>query len=149
MDAHDPTEDNKVFDDIIQRELFFERIACGIHPVNAGIEAGWSPAQTKKKMAEPEFKELCEAALQRADASIEEALYAIASRGNLGAIQMWLYNRQPDRWRDVKRIEVRNDVTVSLGVVESVKRGAIELLREQGVGAMQAIGPVVEAEASE
>lgn len=144
-------EDNRLFDDIIEREMFVELLAGGVCSVNAGIQVGWTPSQTKRNLSDPGFKELVEAALERADGSIEEALYAIAKRGNLGAIQMWLLNRQPDRWRDVKRIEIKNDVTVSVGMIEAVKRGALDLLREQGVMAMQALdsGEIIDAEVIE
>jgi hypothetical protein len=52
---------------------------------------------------------------------------------------LWLFNRAPERWRDVKRIEVRAEHKVSIGAVETVKAGVLQLLREQGVGAMQAL----------
>lgn len=136
------------FSDMTQKEQFLELVATGVSPLNAGIQVGWSPAQTKRHLKDTDFKELIQEACERADATIEETLYAIAARGNLGAIQMWLFNRKPQEWRDVKRIEVKTSHTVQIGVVESVKQGALELLREQGVSALQALnaGDVIDAE---
>lgn len=129
------------FDDMQAKETFLELVASGVPPVNAGIEVNWSPLHTKMVMRDPEFADVVMGALQRANASIEEALYNKARAGNVSAIQMWLFNREPDRWRDVKRIEVRSDTRVTVTSVESVKVGVLALLREQGVGAMQALEP--------
>ncbi len=135
------------FDEMASRERFIELVAMGVSPVNAGIEVNWSPMQTKRKMKEPEFADIIQGALERANASVEEALYARALAGNVSAMQMWLFNREPDRWRDVKRIEVRSDHRVSIGMVESTKTAVLELLRENGVGAMQALeAGIIDAE---
>jgi hypothetical protein len=128
-----------MFDEMLEAERFIELIAVGCHPVNAGIQVGWSPAKTKKQMKDAEFNDIVTGALERANATVEEALYAKAISGNVSAIQMWLFNREPDRWRDVKRIEVRSEHRVQVGMVESVKVGVLELLRTQGVGQMQAL----------
>lgn len=127
------------FDEMMQLEQFIELVAHGISPVNAGIEVSWSPAKTKRMLADPEIAEMLAAARDRADGLIEKALFDCAARGNVSAIQMWLYNRQPDQWRDVKRIEVRSEHKVTVAAVESVKVGVLELIREHGVGAMQAL----------
>lgn len=128
------------FDEMVTKEQFLELVALGAHPVNAGVAVGWSPYKTKQVLKDPEFVELLAGARDRADATIEEALYVKAAQGNIAAIQMWLFNRRPEEWRDVKRIEIKSDHQVSIGVVQSVKQGVLELLREQGVGAMQALG---------
>lgn len=129
------------FDDMVEAERFLELVAHGVHPVNAGIEVGWSPAKTKSKMKDADFVDMVNGATDRANASIEEALYSKALAGNVSAIQMWLFNREPERWRDVKRIEVRAEHQVQIGVVESVKTGVLDLLRENGAAALQALNP--------
>jgi hypothetical protein len=136
------------FDDMVEIEQFIELVANGIHPVNAGIHVGWSPMKTKSKLSDPDFADMVSGACDRANATIEEALYAKAAAGNVSAIQMWLFNREPDRWRDVKRIEVRSEHKIEIGVVESVKVGVLDLLRSEGVGAMQALnqGTVIDVD---
>ena len=136
--------DDKLFHDIVERELFVELMAYGTSAMNAGIEVGWSPRQTKRNLSDPEFKELVDAACDRANGTIEKALFDTAAKGNVSAVQMWLYNKKPDEWRDVKRIEIRQDTQITIGMVQSVKQGALELLREQGVQAIQALGPPAE-----
>jgi hypothetical protein len=62
-------------------------------------------------------------------------------------MQMWLFNRRPDDWRDVKRIEIRSEQRIEVAAVESVKAGVIALIREQGVAAMQALDAgIIDAE---
>lgn len=140
-----------IFDDMVAAERFIELVAVGIHPVNAGIEVGWTPARTKARMRDPEFADMVQGACERANATMEQALYAKGLAGNVTAMQMWLFNRDPDRWRDVRRIEIRSDHRVSVTAVESVKAGVLELLRSQGVGAMQALeaGDVIDVDPHE
>jgi len=138
------------FDELMGRELFVELVAGGVAPINAGIQVGWTPRQLKRELADRDFRELVDAASERLIGSVEETLVAVAKRGNVAAITLFLFNRAPDRWRDVKRIEIKNDLTISLGMVASVKQGALELLREQGVGAIQALEPpIIDAEVVE
>ena len=143
--------DVATFEGLMGRELFIELVANGVAPINAGIQVGWTPRQLKKELSDPDFKELCDAAQERLIGSVEETLVTVAKRGNVAAITMFLFNRAPERWKDVKRIEIKNDMTISMGMVASVKQGALELLREQGVGAIQAIeaSPIIDAEVVE
>src|SRR3954470_11349202 len=133
---------------MMAREQFIEQIACGVAPVNAGIAVGWSPAHVRKLMKDEEFLDIIRGAQERANGTVEESLFNRAVAGNVAAMQMWLFNREPDRWRDIKRIEVRSEHRVTVAAVESVKSGVLELLREQGVGAMQALnsGEIIDAE---
>lgn len=131
------TGDNELFNDIVERDLFVELVADGIPELNAGFEVGWTPSQTKRNMADPVFREIVDAAKERADGTIEAALFRLAKAGNLGAMQMWLYNRSPERWKDVKRIEVKNDTTINLGIVASTKQAVLEMLTENGAASLQ------------
>lgn len=134
---------DELFNDIVERDLFVELVADGIPELNAGFEVGWTPSQTKRNLADPAFREIVDTAKERADGTIEAALFRLAKAGNLGAMQMWLYNRSPERWKDVKRIEVKNDTTINLGIVASTKQAVIEMLRENGAASLQP--PVVRA----
>jgi len=40
-----------------------------------------------------------------ADTEMELSLYSIGVKGNLGAIQTWLYNRKPKDWKSTNYIE--------------------------------------------
>lgn len=144
---------DRLFDDIVERDLFVELVADGVTELNAGLEVGWTPRQTRLNMADPNFAEIVEAAKGRADGTIEKTLYEVAKRGNLGAIQMWLYNRQPNRWKDVKRIEVQSEHTVTVGVIGATKQALLELMTEHGARALQPGGaldtPIIDGEVIE
>ena len=129
--------DDELFNDIVERDLFVELIADGVPEINAGYEVGWTPTQTRRNLADPAFKEIVEAARDRADGTIEAALFRLAKGGNLGAMQMWLYNRKPADWKDVRRIEVKTDTTINLSVVQSTKQAMLEMLAAHGAGALQ------------
>jgi len=141
---------DELFNDIVERDLFIELVADGVPEVNAGYEVGWTPSQTRRNLGDPMFREMVEAAKTRADGTIETALFKLARAGNLGAMQMWLYNRTPDRWKDVRRIEIKNDTTINLGIVNSTKQAVLEMMREQGAAALQpAAMRAIEATSSE
>src|SRR5450432_58973 len=97
------------------RELFVILVADGIAEVNAAYEVGWTPRQLRTNLKDPSFVEMVQAARDRADGTIEGALFKVAAAGNFGAMQWWLLNRKPDTWKDTKRIEIRNDTTVTIG----------------------------------
>lgn len=148
--------DDELFNDIVERDLFVELIADGVPELNAGYEVGWTPTQTRRNMADPVFREIVEAARDRADGTIEAALFRLAKAGNLGAMQMWLYNRKPANWKDVRRIEVKNETTINLSVVESTKQAVLEMLTTRGAGALQPAyepaaieAPIIDAEVVE
>lgn len=142
--------DIEIFDDMARRTSFLELVAVGTPELNAGIEVGWTPRQTRRNCQDPAFRELIDFAREQADGDIEHTLHELAKNGSLGAIQMWLFNRQPGRWKDVKRIEVRNEHAVQISVVNSVKQGALELLDEQGVERLQLLaGAAIEAAATD
>lgn len=130
-------DDGKLFDDIVERELFLELVADGTPPHLAGHEVGWTPRQTKRNVADPDFAELITFARLRRDDSIEKVLYDVARKGNMNAIAMILLNRRADEFRDIKRIEVKNTHEVKGEIVHSVKQSVLELIAEYGVGALQ------------
>jgi hypothetical protein len=132
-------------------EEFLDRIARGVPPHLAGYEVKWTPRKTEQMMADPEFSELIRYALDRGIDVVEAALMEKAQGGNMAAIQMVLFNRRADRWRDIKRIEVRTDATITIGTVESVKSAALALIAERGVNAIQELnaGEIVDGEVIE
>lgn len=144
-------QDDKLFDDIVERELFLELVASGTPAHLAGHEVGWTPRQTKRNIADPDFAELIGFARLRRDDGIEKVLYDVARKGNMNAIAMILLNRRADEFRDIKRIEVKNTHEVKGEIVHSVKQTVLELIAEHGVGNLQIGGPLdaIESQARE
>ena len=98
---------------------------------------------------DPEVIELVDISIERRLESSEQVLYELAQGGHFKALQMVLYNERSSKWRDLRHIEVQQATTLDVGVVVSVKASVLELLREQGVAALQAPLDVIDVESSE
>lgn len=131
-----------------QHQQFFDLLRTGVRPIHAAVEVGWSPAKLKQLMKDREFMELMDMAEEMLDETVEESLLQSALKGNFRAQQMWLLNRQRAKWRDVRHIEVNSTERLEVGVVLGVKQAAAELLRSEGVAALQPGGEldIVDAE---
>lgn len=144
MSEHGP---EAVLKEVEEKNAFLDLIAHGVPPLLAAHELRWHPRYMKGVLADPEFAELMEAAIERSLDGIEATLNEKARKGNMAAIQMVLFNRRPERWRDVRRIEVHQETTVTVQQVGAVKQAALAILAERGAAAMQALGaPTAEGE---
>lgn len=136
------------YDDIIERELFLIAVAEGTPEVNAAIEVGWTPFKMRRVLADPDFAELVGFAKQQADGEIQKVLYQQAKKGMGWAVTLWLFNRDPDNWKDTKRIEVHSTTKIEIGIVGGIKEAAMQLISQAGPAALQPGGPldIVDAE---
>ena len=123
--------------EIQELEDFLEDVRCGTGPINAAIATGWSPAKLRRLQKDPEFIELLDVARERRLEGYEKTLHDLADRGHFRALQMVLFNERSERWKDVRHIQMTTNETLDVGVVISVKQSALELLRENGVAALQ------------
>lgn len=137
------------YKELVAYDRFLELVRMGTPELNAALEVEWTPAQLRALQQDPEFRELISVAKEEADGSIEQILYREAHKGKQWAVQMWLFNRQPDRWRDLKRIEIKTEHTVSIGQALTIKDAALKLLRQEGVDAVQSLPAVIETTGEE
>lgn len=90
-----------------RRMAFIEAIEGGMRRGVAARKIGVHPNTIIRWMAQsPKFKEAVDAAERIANDHIEDALYEAAVSGNVVAIQVWLYNRVPERWGDKRSVQV-------------------------------------------
>ena len=129
-------------------EAFLEEVRCGTGPLNAAIAVGWSPAKLRRMQKDPEFVELVQVSKERLLESHERTLNDLAGAGHFKALQMILFNERSERWKDVRHIQTSVSETLDVGVVVSIKQGVTELLREEGVAALQS-GGVLDVESTE
>lgn len=88
-----------------KRKEFLGMIAGGMRRGVAAKALGISRWTVTNHMKEDEaFAEAVGEAEKDADELVEDALYAAACSGNVVAIQVWLYNRQPDVWADKRKV---------------------------------------------
>lgn len=125
-----------------QIEEWLTLIREGTPPVLAGYEVGWLPAKTNKYLADPSIAELVEAAGDLSVDAIERVLFAKANAGNMTAIQLVLFNRRPERWRDVKRVEINGNLRITADEAASQAAIVLEMLRNGDVSALQPGGPL-------
>jgi len=129
-------------------EAFLDSIANGVPELLAGIEVGWTPMQTRRRLKDPEFRQLVDIYMDLSIDKIEQALHELAVSKHLGAIQMVLHNRRSDKWRDTRRIEVRTEHTVAPELAAAARDVILATLRQGGVQALQP-GGVIDTEATE
>lgn len=139
-----------------QIEEWLTLIREGTPAVLAGYEVGWLPAKTRRYMADPSIAELVEAAGDLAVDSIERVLFDKGKAGNMTAIQMILFNRRPERWRDVKRVEIAGNLRITADEAASQAAIVLAMLRDGDVAALQPGGaldqlgqPIIDAEVIE
>lgn len=137
--------------ELAEKKLFLDNLLAGMGTLPAGLSIGWSPQHIDKVTNEPEMAQIINSISQFKNQSVEYALYRNALTGNVTAQQVWLYNRDPNRWRDTKRVIVESEKRVSIEVIHSVKQSALELLQSHGVQALQPGGAlgVIEADVTE
>lgn len=126
-------------DPLNQMARWLELISDGTPPLNAGIECGWTPQQTAKLMRDSEVQQLIEMAHAVADGTMVKSMFDQGKRGNMTAIQTWLFNRRPDEWKDVKRVVVTGDLKVDTTTIVTAREIAHELLAEASVAELQAM----------
>ena len=62
-------------------------------------------------MNDESFQEAVDLAEMSANEQVENALFTACLKGNVTAIQVWLYNRSSDRWTDKRNPAKENDDT--------------------------------------
>jgi hypothetical protein len=117
---------------------FFELRVVGVEPQLAALEVGWSLRKLRTKERDPYFAEVLAEITASQNESVEAVVLRKARGGNADMIKMWLYNRAPERWKDVRRIvDERHDDPVE-HVAASVTAGILDAVRLLGVRDMQA-----------
>lgn len=112
---------------------FLEKVKQGVGMLTAAFALGWTPAKLKLMMADPEFKDCYQQALTMQIESAEEVLYRLVSRGNMRAIEMFLYNRSPDRWAPpTQKVKISSEKKVEITVRDSAVEAAKALIAERG-----------------
>ena len=120
-----------------------EKVRQGTPVELAGLEIGWLPAKTRSVIARLDLGELIAEAAQLADDSVVRALYRKAQSGNMTAIQMVLMNRRPREWRDVRKVEITGNVTVSTAEQIELDMARVRaILAEVGPEALQPGGAI-------
>ena len=80
---------------------------------NACKEVGMTPQNFYKYMRKtPERQKLYDDLKDTMSDNVEMALYKRAKEGDIHAIKFWLTNCRPEKWKDAKHIDGKNDLTI-------------------------------------
>lgn len=116
--------------DGVKRQKYLEQIQQGVGRYAAAAAAGTSPRTIERHLeASKTFRDQVSQAELTINETVENALYQSAISGNVVAQQVWLYNRQPERWRDARsRVEVAGPggvpIQVTVYLPENQRQGA-------------------------
>jgi hypothetical protein len=93
--------------DAARREIFLDLLRKGIRRTQACKKAGIS-RPTFNKCMNNNKKFAAEVAQAETDANelVEQAMFNSALKGNVTAQQVWLYNRDPERWSDKRNSQL-------------------------------------------
>jgi hypothetical protein len=85
------------------REEYLAGLRQGLRPGKAANNAGvsrWTVGNYRR--AHADFADAERDAMLDSVEMVEDALFQAAVSGNVTACQVWLYNRAPDQWRDMR-----------------------------------------------
>ena len=120
--------------DAARKEVFLDLLRKGIRRTNAckkvGIHRDTFNAHVNKN---PKFAEAVMQAEMDANELVEQALFNNALKGNVTAQQVWLYNRDPERWADKRNLELtgKNGGAIKTESIVGLVMEADELLQER------------------
>lgn len=118
-------------DDVERRHAFVERVARGFGVYMAGLAVGWSEAQIRQVMNEPEMVDIVNVVQEFHNDTVEYAILRSAQAGNVMAQKMYALAKMPERgWVEKRTHVIEGQARVD--VVHSVKQALQEHLRQPG-----------------
>ncbi len=103
----------------LQKEAFIKNLKAGVTIKDASTAAGIDRTTVwlwRKKWKSFNNKVL--AIIDSRTQTVEDALYASATKGNVAAQIFWLKNRAKDRWKDKFEYGVPEDINVKVKFTE-------------------------------
>ena len=93
-----------------KKQIYLDLIREGKGRVLAAREIGVNIKTVDRHMAsDSDFKKAVSLSETEVNQKVENALYEAAVSGNVTAIQVWLYNRDPKRWADRRNIQLAGE----------------------------------------
>lgn len=127
-------------------EDFIEYVANGVGPLTAALAVDWTPKMLADFMGDESFRELVLWAEERKIETIEEVCFEKAKKGNTTLIQFYLLSKGAHRgWRPpTQRVAVNTQSEVRIEVVEAQREALLQIMRDQGIAALQPTQDVIE-----
>jgi hypothetical protein len=132
-----------------RRWEFLEAVRDGTG--DAAVEVGWSPAELRKALSDPEFRDLVDVARERTLEDIEKVVFDKAHAGMRWACELVLYNKGKHRgWvPPTHKVDISQHTVAEQRVVLVAVDAIKELMAQQtDPAALQRFAGVIDAEAS-
>lgn len=123
-----------------RRDLYLQALRDGTRRGVAARQIGMTRQALWWVMRnDPEFAAAVEDAELDANEVVEDSLYQAAQAGNVVAMQVWLYNRMPDRWKDQRnlRAEVSGPEGGPIAVEHAISSAALRAAEAAYQAALQ------------
>ena len=99
--------------DALKKKKYIELIKQGGRRIASAHAVGISHQTFCNHMKKDRaFKRAVSEAETQVNQLVEDALYQAALNGNVVAIQIWLYNRAPNQWRDMRSLKIDEKLTI-------------------------------------
>ena len=105
-----------------KQQQFLKLLEEGSRRGAAASQVGISYVTVWRRIRDDQdFADLVDSVEMKADEEVEDALREAALSGNVTACQVWLYNRQPERWADKRQQKLEHSAPGG-GPLETVLR---------------------------
>lgn len=129
--------------ELAKRQAFIDAVATGTDPLLAGIEMGWSIYKAKQVIAE--MGDLIDLAQNVVDLRVSAVIADRALQGHEWAVKLWMFNRRPDLFRDVRHIQHTHTDALQPHVIAATIDAVKEVTREALTGGrLRELQPVIE-----
>lgn len=116
-----------------QVQEFLGYVKDGSGPETAAYALDWTPRQLKKLMSDEAFQRDLQQILEMKNEAIEETIYRLAMRGNTRMLELWVFNRVPERWAPAtQKIKIDKTTHHSVELVGSAVEAVRQAIGQQG-----------------
>lgn len=127
----------------IERAAYLELRSNGVGKMMAakGVGVDYSTV-AQYRAANPEWDEFDRKAAGEANEQVSNAMFQTALKGNVTAQQVWLYNRDPDNWKDRRTPKDSGDESFDLARMSEEERRELRqaLNKAFAVEAQESVG---------
>lgn len=118
-----------------EKAKYLEALRCGNGRIHAAKAAGVSKELVRQyRNATPGWADEEYEAEHEADEKVENALFKMACGNNVAAACAWLYNRQPDRWKDRRKPIDEASMPLDIGRLSDAERKKLAATLDKIIG---------------
>lgn len=130
----------------LERQAYLKLRSEGVGKLNAADGVGISDDTVRQYAKEyPEWDELDRTAASKANQHVENFLFKAAEKGNVAACCAWLYNKDPENWKDRRKPEMLPPGSIDIESLSPEELAAYHAICESAVarsrGSLNGVAP--------